>query len=220
MSEADAAPPSIGSLIAIPAVITLAVTLLRLTGELLHWSPGLFNPAAGGGGALVGIAWLVPIFGVYFGVKLARSGRGPRRAWRDAGLLVLGIVLLLAASYVAFTAGLKDHPLRMALVLAAVAVVTILLALVAWPELTRTLLAYAFAARVPVALIMLLAIFGGWGTHYDAVPPGFPAMGPFRLWLWIGFLPQFTSWIWYTVVVGGLFGLAAGALAGRRRAAA
>ena len=56
---------SIKKLILVPALITLAVTLLRLTGELMHWSKALFNPAAGGGGALVGIAWLVPVFGIY-----------------------------------------------------------------------------------------------------------------------------------------------------------
>ncbi len=42
---------SIKKLILVPALITLAVTLLRLTGELMHWSKALFNPAAGGGGA-------------------------------------------------------------------------------------------------------------------------------------------------------------------------
>ena len=61
-----------------PAVITLAVTLLRLVGELQGWSPLLFNREAGGGGALVGISWLVPVFGAWFGWKLA----GPARARR------------------------------------------------------------------------------------------------------------------------------------------
>ena len=42
---------SIKKLILVPALITLAVTLLRLTGELMHWSKALFNPAAGGGGS-------------------------------------------------------------------------------------------------------------------------------------------------------------------------
>src|SRR3990172_9861836 len=37
-------------LILVPAVITLAVTLLRLVGELQGWSEGLFNRSAGGGG--------------------------------------------------------------------------------------------------------------------------------------------------------------------------
>ena len=79
-------------LILAPAMITLAVTLLRLVGELNHWSPALFNREAGGGGALIGIVWLVPIFGVYFALRLLRAGRarpaeaGPSsrrsRAWR------------------------------------------------------------------------------------------------------------------------------------------
>jgi hypothetical protein len=33
----------IGKLILVPSVITLAVTLLRLVGELQGWSPTLFN---------------------------------------------------------------------------------------------------------------------------------------------------------------------------------
>ncbi len=66
-----------GKLILVPAVITLAITLLRLVGELQGWSPGLFSRAAGGGGALVGISWLVPIFGAWFGWKLAKAGGAP-----------------------------------------------------------------------------------------------------------------------------------------------
>jgi hypothetical protein len=219
MPDADTARPSSGSLILIPAVITLAVTLLRLAGELLHWSPVFFNPAPGGGFALVGISWLVPIFAVYFGVKLARAGHAPRRAGRDAGLLLLCIVLLPAAGFAASAMGLTGHPLRLALVFAVVSVATVLVALQTWPELTRTLLAYAFAARVPVALLMLFAILGNWGTHYDVVPPGFPALPPLSKWLWIGALPQLTVWIWYTVLLGGLFGLAAGVIAARGRRA-
>jgi len=66
-------------LIFIPSVITLAVTLLRLIGELQHWSPVLFNPTAGGGGAIMGITWLVLIFGVYFALKLFNAGEGSAR---------------------------------------------------------------------------------------------------------------------------------------------
>ena len=75
-----------------------------------------------------------------------------------------------------------------------------------WPALGRTLLAYGLAARIPVAIVMLLAILGDWGTHYDVPPPGFPAMDPIPKWLLIGLLPQMTIWIWYTIVVGALFG--------------
>ena len=61
----------IGRMVLGPALITLAVTLLRLVGELQGWSPRLFSREAGGGGALVGISWLVPVFGAWFGCKLA-----------------------------------------------------------------------------------------------------------------------------------------------------
>ena len=53
----------IGKLILAPAVITLAVTLLRLVGELQGLSPALFNREGGGLGTFVGIVWLVPVFG-------------------------------------------------------------------------------------------------------------------------------------------------------------
>ena len=57
---------SLTRLVLVPAILTLAVTLLRVAGELLQWSPKLFNRDAGGGGALVGIVLLIPIFGMYF----------------------------------------------------------------------------------------------------------------------------------------------------------
>src|SRR6266496_3738345 len=82
---------AIKKLILVPALITLAVTLLRLVGELMHWSTRLFNPAAGGGGALVGIAWLVPFAGLYFALRLALAGERPSGAGPAIGypLLVL-----------------------------------------------------------------------------------------------------------------------------------
>src|SRR6185295_3142583 len=61
----------------VPSLITLAITILRLVGELQNWSPTFFSRAAGGAGAIVGIVWLVPIFGVYFAVKLAKAGATP-----------------------------------------------------------------------------------------------------------------------------------------------
>jgi hypothetical protein len=76
-----------------------------------------------------------------------------------------------------------------------------------WPDLFKTLVAYAFAARVPVAILMFFAILGKWGTHYDALPPNFPeSMGWFPTWVVIGLLPQLTVWICFTAVIGMLFG--------------
>ena len=48
--------------------------------------------------------------------------------------------------------------------------VGIAIGILAWPALGRTLLAYGLAARIPVALLMLVAMLGNWGTHYDARP--------------------------------------------------
>ena len=90
---------SLKKLILIPAVITLAVTLLRLAGELMHWSPLLFNPAPGGGGALVGIAWLVPVFGIYFAMKLTQAGERPSSAGAAIGYPLLGGLLLPALGF-------------------------------------------------------------------------------------------------------------------------
>ena len=83
---------SIRRLILVPAVITLAVTLLRLVGELQHWSPRLFSREAGGAGALVGIVWLVPIFGIYFAIRLNQAGQGPASRGRAIGFAVAALL--------------------------------------------------------------------------------------------------------------------------------
>ena len=207
----------IKKLILVPALITLAVTLLRLTGELLHWSPRLFNPAAGGGGAIVGIAWLVPIFGVYFAWQLARGGEHPSSALAAMGYPLLGGLLLPAVGFVTAKLGVDSQSVWMLLVFVVASVVGGVIAMRGWPALGRVLFAYGLAARIPVAIVMLIAILANWGTHYDVAPPGFPAMGPLPRWLLIGLLPQMTVWIWYTIVLGGLFGGATAAILRRAR---
>lgn len=208
---------AIRKLIAVPAVITLAITLLRLLGELMHWSPALFSTAPGGGGAIVGIAWLVPVFGVYFALKLHAAGERPSSAGRASGYALLGLVLLPAAGFAATKLGAPSNSFALFAVFVAFSVLGALLAFRGWPGLGRTLLAYGLAARIPVAIVMLFAILGNWGTHYDVAPPGFPEMGPISKWLLIGALPQLTIWIWFTMVVGGLFGGITMALKGRAR---
>jgi hypothetical protein len=205
-------------MILVPAVITLAVTLLRLVGELQGWSPRLFSKEAGGGGALVGIAWLVPVFGAWFGWKLARSGERPGSLGRALGLTVLALAILPGSGFVAGKLGIDQRSLATFGIFAVVSVAGLVVALLAWPALGRVLLAYGLAARIPVVLVMLVAILGNWGTHYDVPPPGVPEM--FGLWKWavIGLLPQMTIWLWFTSVIGGLFGIVAGAIAGRRAA--
>jgi hypothetical protein len=218
MSEERPAPLS--KLILVPAVVTLAVTLLRLIGELQGWSPTFFSRAPGGGGSLVGISWLVPVFGAWFGWALARAGTAPASVGRALGLTLLAVAVVPAAGFAARALGLEEMSLTTFGLYVVASIAGLVVGLRAWPALGRTLLAYAFAARVPVAIVMLAAIFGNWGTHYDVPPdPRFPAMSPLAKWLAIGLLPQMTIWIWFTVALGGLFGIAAAAIVRRRRKA-
>jgi hypothetical protein len=68
------------------------------------------------------------------------------------------------------------------------------------------LLAYALAARIPVLVVMFLAIFLGWDTHYAKPRPDFPPMGHWGLFFWTAFLPQMSFWIYLTIVGGMIFG--------------
>ena len=216
MADSDKGPISVKDMILVPAVITLAVTILRLTGELNGWSPLLFNSEAGGGAAIVGIAWLVPIFGVYFALRLARSGGAPTSAGRvlayAAGGLAAAVAIMIGGSLLVGEA----YPVAM-LVPAVAGIVGMSIACRGWCALGRILFYYALAARIPVILITLLAVVGDWGTHYDAVPPGFPEMSAMGKFFWSGVVPQLTVWVAYTMVVGALFGGIAVAVTSRRR---
>ena len=203
-------------LILVPALITLAVTLLRLTGELRHWSKTLFNPEPGGGGAIVGIAWLVPVFGIYFGLKLAKAGLAGA-AGPAIGYALLGLLLMPVGGFAAIKLGIPQQSLVLLGVFVVLSVVGAVLAYRGWPALGRVLLAYGLAARIPVALVMLAAMLGNWGTHYDVAPPDFPAMSTLAKWIVIGLVPQLTIWIWFTIVAGGLLGAIAAAVSGRAR---
>jgi len=212
-STPDDGTPPLWPLVAVPAAITLAVTLLRLTGELFRWSPALFSREAGGGGALVGIAWLVPVFGIWFALKLLHAGVPRPRVLRGLGITFGAFALIPALGFAIFQ---LFGPIGQVVALSLVSLLSAALGYLAWPALGRVLLAYGYAARLPVAAIMALAMFGGWDSHYALARPDFPAVGPFALWFLTGFLPQTTIWIAYTVVVGMLFALLAAAVTYRR----
>ncbi len=204
---------NIRQLIIVPALITLGVTLLRLVGELNNWAPALFSREAGGGGAIVGISWLPIIFGVYFALKLVKMGHGPKSGWKAAGFSLLAI-LAIAVGFVG--GGAISSSFAAPLVGGAVGSLLALFILSkGWAELFKTLVAYAFAARIPVLIVMLIAMFAEWGTHYEAGPPNMPAMAPFVKWIVIGVIPQMTFWIAFTALVGNLFGSIAVALTGK-----
>jgi hypothetical protein len=207
----------IKKLILVPAIITFAITLLRLIGELNHWSPKLFNPAPGGGGALVGITWLVPIFGIYFAVKLIDMGEVPASAGPAIVYPLIGGLLVPVVGFVFAKLGVGQQSFTMFAAFVVASIVGAVIAFRGWPALAKTLLAYGLAARIPVAVVMLFAILGNWGTHYDVAPPGFPAMAPITKWLLIGVLPQMTVWLWFTIAAGALLGGITVALSRRAR---
>ena len=211
MTDAKAVP--IKDLILIPSLVTLAITLLRLIGELQNWSPALFNKSAGGGGALVGISWLIVVFGFYFGWRLAQMGHAPASAGKVAGTSLLVVLIVGGASYLA--GRISQNAFFGAFIVGSVLAVVLTKKL--WPALWQTLLAYAFAARIPVAIVMLAAILGNWGTHYDVPPPNFPdTYSPLMKWVLIGLVPQMTIWIYLTVVGGLFFGGIAATVARKR----
>jgi hypothetical protein len=203
-------------LILVPSLASLVVTLWRLTGELLAWSQSWFNSEAGGSGAIIGITWLAPLFGVYFALELSRRGRAPTswsKAWgmSFASVLILfGLGSLQASIY-------QENPFAGLTYIWVVGLVAAAIVCRIWPALFKTLFAYGLAARLPVILIMFLAIWGQWGTHYDAVPAGFPDLAWLSRFLLLGFFPQALFWISFTIVTGMFFGILAAGLAHLRR---
>jgi len=197
---------SIGKLILIPAVITLAVTLLRLVGELQHWPRALFNPEAGGPGALIGISWLPLIFGIYFAMKLINEGNGPASAGRALIHVLIGAAIGIGGA--TLSSKLSSSFYSQLIAVCVMFPIGAVIAYRGWPALGKTLLAYALAARIPVAILMFFAMRGNWGTHYDAVPsphpPELDQFGP--KFLWLALLPQLTVWIGFTLLSGGLTG--------------
>ena len=210
---------SISRLILVPSVVTLAVTVLRVVGELQHWPAPWFKTQAGGGGAIVGISWLPIIFGPYFALKLAGSGNRPPSAGKAIGFAVLGLLVAFGGSFVGFAPQVKIPGKIFVGLLVLVAAAA--LQFLAWSAFAKTLVAYGYAARIPVAILMFFAFQGNWGTHYDALPPGYN--GPMTLWgkyVELGLVPQLVFWVVFTVIVGALFGTVTVAIARRGKAAA
>ncbi len=202
-----------GRLILWPAAITLVVELVRLAGELNQWSPLYFGRAAGGGFALVGIVWLVPVFGIYFGWRLAQVGRGGS-AGRILGFSGLALLVLLVGAVLAeMVAG---NEVLSIVIIGAIAIISIVVTRLGSTDLFALLLAYGFAVRIPLVVIYFLAFALGWDTHYSAVSPGFPFTGWFTQWLVLGVVPQLTFWIAFTLVFGSLFGGLTLLVVGRR----
>ncbi|MGO9268875.1 MAG: hypothetical protein ACLQOO_01195 [Terriglobia bacterium] len=194
---------SITKLIAIPALITLAITIVRLVGELQGWSPLLFSTKAGGGYALVGISWLPIIFGPYFAVKLAKAGEGPSSPGKAIGFAVASLVVYVLAGL--WFGATFAHPSYLTLLPLLLVLASAFIPGIGWRSLGNTLVAYAFAARIPVLIVMFIAMRAGWETHYSRIGEPFANVGFAKQYLYEAFLPQMTMWIGWTAVVGSVF---------------
>ena len=220
MAENSNSKVSTTQLIFIPAVITTAVTLLRLIGELQHWPTVLFSREGGGGGAIVGITWLVFVFGIYFAYKLTNAGEGPSSVGRTIGFAVLGLLVTFAGIVISIPGGKINFPGRQALGLVLVALGGLLPIIAGWSRLGWVLLAYGYAVRIPVLIIMYFSIRGNWDTHYSKGPPGVEFPDFWTKFIKIAVLPQMIGWIAFTIIMGSIFGGITAAIVRRRSAPA
>jgi hypothetical protein len=207
---------SVPRLVLGPGFIALAVTLLRLTGELVGWPRPLVNRDVCGK-AILGVVWLVPIFGVYFAAKLLPLGYLPARLGRSFAYAAVGLALKLAGTALIETPGI-EYATRLIGNLG-LTTAGLVLTWLAWPQLFKLLLAYGYASRLPVIVVQFLAMRGHWGTHYDALDPDFPLIGFWATFIRTSLVPNIFFMEVYTVVVGLLFGLVWAFLTRRRMAA-
>jgi hypothetical protein len=88
-----------------------------------------------------------------------------------------------------------------------------------WWNLLKTLFLYGLAARIPVIIIMGLAIYGNWDTHYNAFAPGLAHATPMDKFWRGGVLTQLIWWvILWTLFTGMFTGLITSWIQSRRSA--
>lgn len=187
-------------------LVTLLLTGVRLAGERLGGPGWLFGRSAGGGGSLLGIGWLIPIIGFWFGRVLAREAPPPNGRGRALLLVVAG----LAGVASVFTVARLMLPITFGTFLFAATSLPLLTGFAwrAWPALARALLLYALGARLPILVITVLAVAGNWGTHYEQLAPGSSEMSDVARAL-VLCVAQLCLWIPLTVQIGCLSGLVA-----------
>jgi hypothetical protein len=200
----------------LPGAIALGVTLLRLAGELglrsdtwFARSAGIFVPSSAVDW-IAGIAWLAPLFGVYFSWRLARVGDRPDGpAWTILRALLAALVLYAGTRL----SGLLSRPPALSLFVWGSGVAAAAIAWRAWPPLARALAAYGMLSRLPVAVAMLLAMHSSWGLRYGNADMPQAAALPFGMaYLLLALVPQLVFWVALTIVAGMLAGSLAAAI--------
>lgn len=195
---------------------SLGIVALRLLGEFKGWGApwvGERGRDAGGGGALLGITWLMPIAGVLLGWRLRKRGEHPRKPRRAALLALIGLGLLLLGAWVGVGWITLQEDGVFALMIGATLGGSV--AFVGWPALCRQLLVYGFAVRMPIILLTFVAVHLGWGTHLEKPHPDIPLMPPLRRAIGLS-LAQAFFWVPATVIFGALAGAVVAMLPGKR----
>lgn len=219
-------PRGIFSLVLVPALLTLVVSIVRLVGERSDWLPVLFNrngPDPKELQGLFGIWLLIPLFGFWFGFKLRRDTAGPANLTGALLQYVIGAGVLAGGFYAALTLGWVVMPtaaqpgevVGMGIVFGLLGA-AFLVALTAWPRLSTTLLVYALLARLPVVAITFVAVANDWGTHYEQLAPNFRLPEGIDKATFLS-MPQLVFWPVVTMLVGGLCGCLGAALAGKKK---
>ena len=196
------------NLILWPLLITLAVSIARITGEVQGW----ITQQSGGAGFWLGISWLPFVFGGYFGLRLSRAGSRPRLspAWLYA-LLAFG--LLVATVLWRFGPLLEADPsdetialLRVSVLIITSIAITLAIAMAfVWPRLVWILFCYALPTRLVVVALTWLAKQQGWHTHYTKFgPTGIEV--DMSTTLVSATIAQCGFWIPFTILAGTLVG--------------
>src|SRR5581483_1742821 len=156
----------------------------------------------------IGIAWLPILFGPYFAMKLAAAGEGPVSNGKAIGAGFAGLIVFATGGFL-FQKSM-NHPSGLTLLGFIVMLASAFVPLFGWRSLTRALLDYALAARLPVLVVMYFAMAGnngaGWGTHYDAAPPALAHLPLSSKYILAAVIPQLTVWIGWTSVLGAICG--------------
>jgi hypothetical protein len=103
-----------------------------------------FSRAVGGGAAIVGIIWLVPVLGIDFARRLARE-TSSARVGRSAGFAAVGLIAFVVLAAAGFPRPVASP--SQFLLIAAGAYAGVGVTRMGWPRLWQALLAYGFAAR-------------------------------------------------------------------------
>ncbi len=219
MNPSGRSGSSVMPIVAIGAVVAAVVSGVRFYGELNGWTypllgKNLFSTEVGGGGSILGVATLVPLFGFWFGRRLAADGRAPSSLLRSFFLHIVGVAVCVGVMWATMEGGFLEGWEQKSHAFAAASIVAGLFALLAWPASWIVNAAFGILTRVPIVLIQYVAIHKGWDTHYSKAHPDLPSDPETMVYALT--LVQISFWpLAFTTLVGGIFATLGAATARR-----